>query len=28
LEAEGKLTPEILEEHFGKFNAKNGAPIH
>ena len=28
LEAEGKLTPEILEQYFGKFNAKNGAPIH
>ncbi|MCF7361636.1 chromosome partitioning protein ParA [Vibrio diazotrophicus] len=28
LEAEGKLTPEILEQHFGKFNAKNEAPIH
>ena len=27
LEAEGKLTPEVLEEHFGKFNQKN-APIH
>jgi len=28
LEAEGKLTPEILEEHFGQFNDKNNAPIH
>jgi len=28
LEAEGKLTPEILDEHFGKFNDKNSAPIH
>ncbi|MGI3090612.1 restriction endonuclease subunit S [Vibrio diabolicus] len=22
LEAEGKLTPEVLEQHFGKFNQK------
>ncbi len=28
LEAEGKLTPEVLEQYFGKFNAKNNAPIH
>jgi restriction endonuclease S subunit len=28
LEAEGKLTPEVLEEHFGKFNQKNAVPIH
>ncbi|HEY5716232.1 MAG TPA: hypothetical protein VIS54_07435 [Psychromonas sp.] len=28
LEAEGKLTLEVLEEHFGKFNQKNTAPIH
>lgn len=28
LEAEGKLTPEVLEEHFGKFNNKTGQPIH
>ncbi|MCA0934319.1 restriction endonuclease subunit S [Vibrio alginolyticus] len=28
LEAEGKLTPEVLEQHFGKFNQKNAAPIH
>lgn len=27
LEAEGKLTPEVLEAHFGKFNQKN-TPIH
>lgn len=27
LEAEGKLTPEVLDEHFGKFNQKN-TPIH
>ena len=28
LEAEGKLTPEVLEQHFGKLNDKNNAPIH
>ncbi|EGQ9764684.1 restriction endonuclease subunit S [Vibrio sp. B513a] len=28
LEAEGKLTPEVLEQHFGKFNQKNAVPIH
>ncbi|CAE6930396.1 restriction endonuclease subunit S [Vibrio alginolyticus] len=28
LEAEGKLTPEVLEQHFGKFNQKNATPIH
>ena len=28
LEAEGKLTPEVLEQHFGKFNQTNGKPIH
>ena len=28
LEAEGKLTPEVLEEYFGKFYAKTDAPIH
>ncbi|MFA0440922.1 restriction endonuclease subunit S [Vibrio sp. E150_011] len=28
LEAEGKLTPEILEQYFGKFNDKNSAPLH
>ena len=28
LEAEGKLTPEVLEQHFGKFNNKTDAPIH
>ncbi len=27
LEAEGKLTPEILEQYFGKFNKKS-QPIH
>ncbi|EPM1918488.1 restriction endonuclease subunit S [Vibrio parahaemolyticus] len=28
LEAKGKLTPEILEQYFGKFNQKNSVPIH
>jgi hypothetical protein len=28
LEAEGKLTPEILEHYFGKFNKENDVPIH
>mgnify|MGYP001230998553 CR=1 FL=1 len=28
LEAEGKLTPEVLEQHFGKFNKKTDTPIH
>ncbi|WP_319534583.1 restriction endonuclease subunit S [uncultured Vibrio sp.] len=28
LEAEGKLTPEVLEQYFGKFNQKNAVPIH
>ncbi|GEA50706.1 hypothetical protein VIN01S_15100 [Vibrio inusitatus NBRC 102082] len=28
LEAAGELTPEILEQHFGKFYAKSDAPIH
>ncbi len=28
LEAEGKLTPEILEKHFGQFQEKAGGPIH
>ncbi len=28
LEDEGKLTPEILEEYFGQYNAKPGVPIH
>ena len=28
LEAEGKLTPEVLEHYFGKFNQKNEMPIH
>ncbi|MDC5720678.1 restriction endonuclease subunit S [Vibrio europaeus] len=28
LEAEGKLTPEVLEEYFGKFYTKTDTPIH
>ncbi len=28
LEAEGKLTPEVLEKHFGQFNKKPSKPIH
>ncbi|MCK6263742.1 restriction endonuclease subunit S [Vibrio sp. ZSDE26] len=28
LEEEGKLTPEILEAHFGQFYAKSDAPVH
>lgn len=28
LEAEGKLTPEVLEKHFGQFNKKPSRPIH
>lgn len=28
LEAEGKLTPEVLEQYFGQFAAKGDAPIH
>ncbi|MFB9215745.1 restriction endonuclease subunit S [Vibrio sinaloensis] len=28
LEAEGKLTPEVLEQYFGKFYAKTDTPIH
>ncbi|MFB1068315.1 restriction endonuclease subunit S [Vibrio diabolicus] len=28
LEAEGKLTPEVLEQHFGKFNQKNSVLVH
>ncbi len=28
LEAEGKLTPEVLEKHFGQFNKKPARPIH
>ncbi|MDR9830065.1 restriction endonuclease subunit S [Vibrio sp. FNV 38] len=28
LEAEGKLTPEVLEQYFGQFYAKNDTPVH
>ncbi|OBT09473.1 chromosome partitioning protein ParA [Vibrio sp. UCD-FRSSP16_10] len=28
LEEAGELTPEVLEQYFGKFYAKNEAPIH
>ncbi|MDB1125805.1 restriction endonuclease subunit S [Vibrio algarum] len=28
LEAEGKLTPEVLEKHFGQFNKNSDKPIH
>ncbi|MFC5080086.1 hypothetical protein VTH8203_02152 [Vibrio thalassae] len=28
LEAEGKLTPEVLEKYFGQFNQKSQTPIH
>ncbi|GLQ75780.1 restriction endonuclease subunit S [Vibrio penaeicida] len=28
LEAEGKLTPEIMEEYFGKFSEKGIKPVH
>ncbi|MGX9416388.1 restriction endonuclease subunit S [Vibrio sp. WJH972] len=28
LEAEGKLTPEVLEEHFGKFYSETDTPVH
>ncbi|GAB7224882.1 chromosome segregation ATPase [Vibrio owensii] len=28
LETEGKLTPEILEQYFGKFNQKSSVPVH
>ncbi|MEZ9471640.1 restriction endonuclease subunit S [Vibrio lentus] len=28
LEAEGKLTPEVLEKHFGQFNKTSDTPIH
>ena len=28
LEAEGKLTPEVLEQHFGQFYQKSDTPIH
>ncbi|MDA9557116.1 restriction endonuclease subunit S [Vibrio sp.] len=28
LEEEGKLTPEILEEHFGQFYSTSDKPVH
>ncbi|BCL73159.1 conserved hypothetical protein [Vibrio nigripulchritudo MADA3029] len=28
LEARGELTPEIMEEYFGKFAEKGATPIH
>lgn len=28
LEEEGKLTPEVLEQHFGKFYAETDTPVH
>ncbi|MCS0351575.1 restriction endonuclease subunit S [Vibrio ordalii] len=28
LEAEGKLTPEVLEKHFGQFFTETDTPIH
>ncbi|MCE0495250.1 restriction endonuclease subunit S [Vibrio salinus] len=28
LEAEGKLTEEVLAEHFSKFYDENGSPVH
>ncbi len=28
LEAEGKLTPEVMEEYFSKFSEKGSKPIH
>lgn len=28
LEAEGKLTPEIMEEYFGKFSEEGTKPVH
>ncbi len=28
LEAEGKLTPDVLEEHFGQFYKTTDNPIH
>ncbi|WP_375748720.1 restriction endonuclease subunit S [Vibrio sp. HN007] len=28
LEAEGKLTPEVMEQYFGKFNQKSDVPVH
>lgn len=28
LEAEGKLTPEVLEQYFGKFFSETDTPVH
>ncbi|ADT88912.1 restriction endonuclease subunit S [Vibrio sp. Vb2880] len=28
LEAEGKLTPEVMEQYFGQFFAKSDRPVH
>ncbi|MCR9300801.1 restriction endonuclease subunit S [Vibrio fluvialis] len=28
LEAEGKLTPEVMERYFGKFFAESDTPVH
>lgn len=28
LEAEGKLTPEVLEQHFGQFFTDTDTPVH
>ncbi|NGZ13661.1 restriction endonuclease subunit S [Vibrio aestuarianus] len=28
LEADGKLTPEVLEKHFGQFFADTDTPVH
>ena len=28
LEAEGKLTPEVLEQHFGQFYKETDTPVH
>ncbi|QTG90089.1 restriction endonuclease subunit S [Vibrio furnissii] len=28
LEAEGKLTPEVMEQYFGQFFAKSDTPVH
>lgn len=28
LEAKGELTPEVLEEHFGKFKDDDARPVH
>jgi restriction endonuclease S subunit len=28
LEAEGNLTPEVLEQHFGQFFSETDTPVH